>query len=178
MKVPIREEGDAVLRSVAKPVPPELFGTPELKKIISDMIDTMNAEKDGVAIAAPQIGVPYRIFLVRFDRVLPPVKEGEPEREAEVGVFINPELVRLAKKSILMDEGCLSVRNVYGKTKRKERATVRAYDENGRKFERGGGKVLAQAFQHEVDHLNGILFIDHAENLVEMRPNEEKETDA
>lgn len=168
----VRADGDAVLRAIAQPVPPELFGTPALKKIITDMADTVDAEKDGVAIAAPQVGIPYRIFLVRYDRVLPPPKEGAPKRKADIGVFINPELLKLAQKSERMDEGCLSVRNVYGKTKRKARATVRAYDEQGRKFERGGGKVLAQAFQHEIDHLNGILFIDHATDLVEINRDE------
>ena len=65
-----------------------------------------------------------------------------------------------------MDEGCLSVKTHYGKTKRHERATVRAYDEHGNFFERGAGGILAQAFQHEIDHLNGMLFIDHATDLV------------
>jgi peptide deformylase len=139
------------------------------------MSETMDAEKDGVAIAAPQVGIPYRIFLVRFDRVLPAPKDGEIERPAELGVFINPELIRLSKKSVEMDEGCLSVRNVYGKTKRKDRATVRAQDVNGKKFERGGGKVLAQAFQHEIDHLNGILFIDHAKDLITLDHQKESE---
>ena len=61
-----------------------------------------------------------------------------------------------------MEEGCLSVRGTYGKTYRHERATVRARDAEGKPFERGGGGLLAQVFQHETDHLNGILFIDHA----------------
>jgi peptide deformylase len=175
MVLPIRDKDDKVLRGKAKPVPASLFGTPELKKMIDDMAETMDAEKDGVAIAAPQVGIPYRLFLVRFDRVLPPVKKGELERAAELGVFINPELVKLSKKNVEMDEGCLSVRNIYGKTKRKERATVRAFDANGKKFERGGGKILAQAFQHEIEHLNGILFTDHATDLITLDQQKESE---
>ncbi len=168
MVLPIREDGDEVLRSKAEPVPPELFGTPELQKIVDDMAETMDKEKDGVAIAAPQVGISYRIFLVRYDRMTAPPKEDEEEPAADLGIFINPEFLRLSKKSHEVDEGCLSVRNVYGKTKRKERATVRAYDVHGKKFERGGGGLLAQAFQHEMDHLNGTLFIDHATDIVEV----------
>lgn len=165
--VPILQTGDERLRRTALPVPADMFGGKELARIIADMGDTLDKEPDGVAIAAPQIGVNYRLFLVRYDRMLPSPKEGEPERPAEVGVYINPELAKTARKAVKVDEGCLSVRGLYGKTKRKERATVRAYDESGKKFERGGGGVLAQAFQHEIDHLDGILFIDHATDIVE-----------
>lgn len=172
MKLPIREDGDEVLRARAKPVPPELFGTLELQRMIDDMAETMDAELDGVAIAASQVGIPYRIFLVRYDRMKPPPKEGEPEPAADLGVFINPEFARLSKKSHVVDEGCLSVRNVYGKTRRKERATVRAYDARGKKFERGGGGLLAQAFQHEADHLDGILFVDNATDVIEVQEEE------
>ena len=67
-----------------------------------------------------------------------------------------------------MDEGCLSVHGIYGTALRHERATVRARNFDGSKFERGGGGLLAQIFQHETDHLNGTLFIDHAEHLIEI----------
>lgn len=165
--VPILQDGDERLRGVALPVSADMFGGKELAGIVADMKDTLDREPDGVAIAAPQIGVSYRIFLVRYDRMLPSPKEGEPERPADIGVYINPEIVKAARKAVKVDEGCLSVRGLYGKTMRKERATVRAYDESGKKFERGGGGVLAQAFQHEIDHLNGILFVDHATDIVE-----------
>jgi peptide deformylase len=144
-----------------------MYGTNELKKIVADMIDTMDAEPDGVAIAAPQIGVPYRIFVVRYDRMTAP-PEGEEPAAKEIGVFVNPSIVRLAKKADVMDEGCLSVRGKYGKTKRRMRATIRAHDVDGKKFERGGGGVLAQAFQHEMDHLEGVLFTDHATNVIDI----------
>ncbi len=175
MVLPIRTDGDDVLRSKANPLPEELFGTSELKKMLDDMSDTLDAEKDGVAIAAPQVGIPYRIFLVRYDRMLAPSQEAEEEPMPEVGVFINPSFVRLSKKNTSVDEGCLSVRNVYGKTKRKDRATVKAYDASGKKFERGAGGLLAQAFQHEMDHLEGVLFIDHATDLLETREEDREE---
>jgi peptide deformylase len=167
-RLPIMQNGEKVLRSKAKPVPASWFGTPKLRQIVDDMAETLDGEMDGVAIAAPQVALPYQIFLVRYDRMKPPLEEGQPPRKADVGIFINPEVVKLSKKSIPMDEGCLSVRHIYGKAKRKTRATVRAYDVEGKQFERGAGGILAQAFQHETDHLKGGLFTDIATELTEI----------
>ena len=75
-----------------------------------------------------------------------------------------------------MEEGCLSVRYLYGKVSRANQATIEAYDEKGKKFQRGGTGLLAKIFQHEVDHLNGILFIDKAKNLEEIPPKLVKKT--
>lgn len=160
-RAPIVQDGHDALRSGAQNVPEEMFGTPALAEIVDSMAATLDAERDGVALAAPQIAIPYRIFIVRYDRLTAP-PEGVPLPPAEVGVFINPEFVKVARRREVMDEGCLSVRGKYGKTYRHERATVRARLVDGTWFERGGGGILAQAFQHEIDHLDGILFIDHA----------------
>ncbi len=168
MVLPILQTGEAVLRETAKEVPHDLFGTPELSKMLRDMEETLDGEPDGVALAAPQVGLPWRIFIVRYDRMIPPNEEGE--QVPELGVFINPSIVKSSRRRVEVDEGCLSVRGVYGKTDRHERATVVAYDESGKKFERGGGGILAQAYQHEIDHLDGILFIDHAQDLRAMGP--------
>lgn len=162
----IVQKGDPVLSAKTAPVSSSMFGTPELDRMVADMAAALDKENDGVAIAAPQIGLPWRIFLVRYDRMTA-LKEGEEARPIDIGVFVNPEIVKRSRKKEDMDEGCLSVRGVYGTTFRNERATVRAYDEHGKKFERGGGGLLAQAFQHEIDHLDGILFVDHAKNLRE-----------
>lgn len=168
----IVQDGAPVLRKVAGPVAAGLFGTAELAGILADMEAALDAQQDGVALAAPQIGISLRIFIVRYDRIAPPPADGMPPLPPDVGVYINPEFVRTAKRRVEMDEGCLSVRGIYGKTRRHDRATVRAQDAEGRHFERGGGGILAQIFQHETDHLNGILFIDHATDLVEVRRNE------
>ncbi len=167
-------EDDAVLREESMPVPDELFGTPELETMLGDMVEALDAEVDGVALAAPQIGLLWRIFIVRYDRMIPPPPEGEPEPTPAIGVFINPSITRTSQRRLEVDEGCLSVRTLYGKTKRFERATVHAQDEHGNWFERGGGGILAQAFQHEIDHLNGMLFIDHAANLVSSKRSEDQ----
>ena len=73
-----------------------------------------------------------------------------------------------------MPEGCLSVRWLYGEVKRSTNATIRAYDEDGKVFTRGGGGLLSQIFQHEIDHLDGIIFTDKAKNLVELKPEDLK----
>lgn len=180
MSVPILQDGDQRLREAAQPVPEALFGTPELARMVADMAEALDGEEDGVAIAAPQIGLPWRIFLVRYDRVRPMPPEGEPEPPAEIGVYANPSFVRTAKRKRGMDEGCLSVRGRYGTVKRAERATVRARDEHGAVFERGGGGLLAQVFQHEIDHLDGILFIDKAEQvrITKKQARAEEESDS
>jgi len=164
--VEIVQDGAPVLRSVSAPVPQTMFGTPELQKMIDAMAAALDGEPDGVAIAAPQIGVPYRLFLVRYDRTIAPPPEGAAEHPVDIGVYANPSFVKTSRKRAAVDEGCLSVRGYYGKTLRHERATVRAQDADGKAFERGGGGLLAQIFQHEIDHLNGILFTDHAEDVV------------
>ena len=165
----IVQDGHPVLRGEAQEVPKEMFGTPELATMLRDMEEALDAEADGVALAAPQIALPYRIFIVRFDRMNGPTDETIP---SEVGVFINPEFVNASRRREVVDEGCLSVRGKYGKTVRHERATVRACDAQGRPFERGGGGLLAQAYQHEIDHLDGILFIDHAQDVVTLPPRD------
>lgn len=173
--LPILQDGDPILREVAQPVPESMFGTDELRHIVEQLAVTLDGESDGVAIAAPQVGISYRIFLVRYDRTKPVVGDetGAPAaRPSEIGVFINPSFVRSSRRRIEMDEGCLSVRGLYGTTLRNERATIRAYDVDGTMFERGGGGLLAQIYQHEYDHLEGILFIDHADHIVKVRRNE------
>jgi peptide deformylase len=166
----IVQDGDPVLRRIADPVSEDQFGGAELAGIVQDMIDALEVELDGVAIAAPQVGVPLRIFVVRYDRLNPPPPDSIPP--VEIGVYINPEFVKASRRREEMDEGCLSVRGTYGKTYRHERATVRARNVDGSKFERGAGGILAQVFQHEVDHLDGVLFIDHAIDLFEIKKDE------
>lgn len=165
----IVQEGAPVLREIAKPVPEKLFGSVALSDIIDDMTRALDYELEGVALAAPQLGIPYRIFITRKDRTLPPPPEDAPPPPVAVEVYINPEIVKTSRKRALMDEGCLSVRGVYGTTKRHERVTVRARNLDGSTLERGGGGIMAQIFEHEIDHLNGILFTDHAVHLIHIQ---------
>lgn len=167
----IVQDGAPVLREIAQPVPDGLFGTPELARLIKDMEEALDKELEGVALAAPQIGISYRLFIVRKDRTLPFQKKiaksaTPPPLAPKIEVYINPQIVKTSRKRTKTDEGCLSVRGVYGITHRHERATVKARHLDGTHFERGAGGLMAQIFEHEMDHLDGILFIDHAKNLV------------
>jgi len=182
----IVQDGAPVLREVARPVPEETFGSAELTTLIEDMSTALEGEPDGVALAAPQVGVSWRLFIVRRDRTEPPPDAphsgapGKPSTlprvlDPQVGVYINPEITKTSRKRAKADEGCLSVRNIYGTTNRHERVTLTARLADGSRFTRGAGGLLAQIFEHEVDHLNGVLFIDGAENLVEVPPHHEHE---
>ena len=168
----IVQDGADVLRKEALPVPEELFETPKLMRIIEDMKEALDPEVEGVALAAPQIDAPYRIFIVRKDRTItPPPEQKEVAPVAptpEYDIYINPEIIKTSRRKAKMDEGCLSIRGIYGTTKRHERVTIRARGQDGSRFERGAGGLMAQIFEHEIDHLNGILFIDHAEHLIQM----------
>lgn len=159
------KSGNPVLRDFAKPVSLEEIKSGKIKKIIEDMKNSLAREEEGVAIAAPQIGVPLRIFVVS-KKIFQLLDNSRSDKNELVDlVFINPEIIKSAKVKEVMEEGCLSVKDYYGKIKRATKATVRAYDENGNVFERGGGRLLAQIFQHEMDHLNGVLFTDTAKDV-------------
>jgi len=157
----IVQVGTEVLRRHAEEVPVADIGSARIQAILRDMKEALDVEPDGAALAAPQIGVPLRIFIIS-ERVFGPESKHEDAGKETRFVFINPVIKKKSRKKAVMDEGCLSVRGKYGTVKRYTNATVEAYDEQGNKFIRGAGGLLAQAFQHEIDHLNGTLFIDHA----------------
>jgi len=154
------------LRVHAQEVEASLFGTRKLSKILKDMREALDNEEDGVALAAPQIGLPMRIFVVSM-------RAYSEEDKNQHLVFINPRIIKRSKRENFMDEGCLSIRWLYGEVRRSNNATVEAYDENGKRFTRGGGGILAQIFQHEVDHLDGILFTDKARDIRNIPPSTE-----
>lgn len=164
----IKQKDAPVLRKTARKIPVDEINTQETQGIIQNMRSALYDTDDGVAIAAPQIGVSARIFLVRGS-----VFAERADTADEDKVFINPEIISTSSKKVVLDEGCLSVRNIYGKIERAAQATVRAFDEKGTVFEMGAGGLLAQIFQHEIDHLDGILFIDKATEMKEI-PREEQ----
>ena len=166
----ILQQKDPILRAKAKPVSLSDIGSPKLKKILADMSAAMAVQKDGVAIAAPQIGVSLQIFVVS-GLVLSKADKNYTGDTTDL-VFINPKITKLSKEKHLVEEGCLSVRWLYGKVPRSTRASIVALNEKGEKVERGASGLLAQIFQHETDHLNGILFIDTAEEIWEMTEEE------
>jgi len=180
--VKIVQDGAPILRKIAKPVPKKLFGTAKLAGIIADMNEALDKEPEGVALAAPQIGVPYRLFIVREDRTVPvpenaslgggtaksDLEVSPPQLPAKVEIYVNPEIVKTSRKRALGEEGCLSTRGIYGTIKRHERVTISAHHPDGKRFTRGSGGLMAQIFEHEVGHLNGELFTDYAERLIKI----------
>ncbi len=186
----ILQKDAPVLRKTAEDVPLDQIGSKELNKVIEDMKEALDSQDDGVAIAAPQIGYSLRIFVVskkvgtimmeekEIANGLSPEETGTKIAVNELGfedlVFINPVIKKISKERKFVEEGCLSVRYLYGKVSRAKKVKIEAYDENGKKFERGGTGLLAQIFQHETDHLDGILFIDKAKDLEDLPPEKLK----
>lgn len=174
--VNIIQSGDEVLRKESKEVPVGSITKPKIKKIIADMNEALDSQFDGVAIAAPQIGVSLRIFIVSgkvFDEDFINAKNIDKNYNLDKKrnpnmVFINPVFKKTSQDKKLMMEGCLSVRPLYGKVRRATRATVQAYDEHGNKFTKDGSGLLAHIFQHEIDHLEGVLFTDKAKDVHEI----------
>lgn len=172
----IVQNGDKVLRKIAKEVPISSITKPKIQTLLKEMSDALHSQNDGVAIAAPQIGESVRIFIVSgriFDEDFirgTGSTEGVSYKKLRNPdlIFINPILKKISKDKKLMSEGCLSVRPFYGKVRRATRATLEAYDKDGKKFEMSGSGLLAHIFQHENDHLDGILFIDKAKDLQEI----------
>lgn len=152
---------DQVLRQNAALVKVSDIAKKPIQSLIAEMKAAVEREDDAVAIAAPQLGDSLRIFVVS--------KKVNKKYEDDL-VFINPEIIRIGKQKKVMQEGCLSVRWKYGDVRRATTATVRALNEQGHEFVMNGRGLLAQIFQHEVDHLNGILFIDTAKNLEDIPP--------
>ncbi len=165
--VTIVQKDEPVLRKKAQPVADVEFGTPALKKIIEDMTEALEKEEDGVAIAAPQIGVSKRIFVVSHRAFETEGKDSAPMHNI---VCINPEIISKSRDRKLVPEGCLSVRWLYGNTRRASRAKIKAFSVDGKGEIITGNGLLAQIFQHEIDHLDGILFIDHAKDIHDLPP--------
>jgi peptide deformylase len=148
---PILKYGDSTLQQKAVDVQAV---TADIERLIDDMIDTMYAAP-GVGLAAPQIGVPFRIFVID-------VSVGrDPE---SLIIMVNPEFVSRDGMQ-LEEEGCLSVPGFEATVVRPMHAVVKGLDRNGHEYQREGTGLLARAFQHEMDHLDGKLFIDHLRGI-------------
>jgi peptide deformylase len=152
MVYPIVKFGNPVLEREAEDVTE--FDTPELHKFLEDMFESMYAAK-GVGLAAPQIGFSKKISVID-------VSNGE--NPADKLVLINPQIVHIEGKQE-GEEGCLSIPGFREQVRRAKRVTVRARDARGEEFETTGEDMLARAFLHETDHLNGRLYITHISAL-------------
>lgn len=156
--IPIRLLPDPILRQKAKRVK-NLDGS--LHRLIEDMLETLPAA-NGVGLAAPQVGVSLRVAVIAIP--------DQPEI-----VLINPEVVRRQGER-LVDEGCLSIPGYVGQIRRAESVTVKAHDRQGREIRIKANELLAQALEHEIDHLNGVLYIDHLNSAADLRKITREET--
>ena len=165
--VQANQKNGKVLRDIARPVEEKEFKTKELACMLADMEKVLLAEPDGVALAAPQVGISKRIFIV--NPIAYKICEDQNFKIKRT-IFINPEIIKRSSDKKTMEEGCLSVRPIYGKVKRASRVTIEAQDSDGKKFTMNGIGLIAQIFQHEIEHLDGILFIDKAKETFEFKP--------
>ena len=161
MKKIVQQE-NTVLRKIAESINVSSITKPEIQELLKDMFDVLDTQKDGIALAAPQVASSKRIFIIS-----PQILDTEVSIPL---VYINPQIIKRSRDKKNMEEGCLSCRWWYGKTKRSTRVTVKAFNEHGDEFIIEGKGLVAQIFQHEIDHLEGVLLIDHAKNLKEVEP--------
>ena len=157
--LPVRALPDPALRQKAKRV---RAIDSSIQRLIEDMRETMHAVPGRVGLAAPQVGTLLRVIVI-----------GLPEEEDIV--LINPEIVRRSGERSVT-EGCLSVPGYYGEIKRAESVTAKGRDPTGKEIRIKANELLAQALEHEIDHLNGVLYIDHLENQDKLYKIEDETT--
>lgn len=157
---PIFETPDPVLRQISKPV--ETFDD-ELRTLIADMFETMY-HAPGIGLAAVQVGVPIRLLVMDLQE---PENPDDPESPVvrDPKVFINPEILWHSDMEVPYTEGCLSVPDQYAEVMRPDRIRARWQDPEGKTHEADMDGLLAVCLQHEMDHLEGVLFIDHLSRL-------------
>jgi peptide deformylase len=153
---------EEVLRQKAQEV--EIFDE-DLADLVDDMIETMR-EAPGVGLAAPQIGISKRIIVVEFG------DEEDDSFPKQLYVMVNPEIIKQSKDTIPGIEGCLSVPGLVGKVSRSSVVTVKGQDIHGKPIKIRAQGWLARIFQHEIDHINGILYTDRADEI--WRPDDEE----
>ena len=153
----IIEVPDPLLRQKSKPVEKV---DDEVRALIADMFETMY-DAPGIGLAAIQVGVPKRILVIDLQE--PKEEGGDPVRDPRV--FINPEIVQSSDQEVPYTEGCLSVPDQYAEVDRPDRIRARWLDEQGKAHEEEIEGLLATCLQHEMDHLEGVLFIDHLSRL-------------
>lgn len=154
-----------VLRRKARPVTD--FGA-ELQVLIDDMVETMRVAP-GVGLAAPQVGISLRVIVIEFG------DEEDEEVPPKLYMVVNPEIQRQSRQTVMGTEGCLSIPGLAGEVQRAEEVTVKGLSRRGQPMKIKASGWLARIFQHEIDHLEGVLFTDLAEQvwkLEEVDPEE------
>ncbi len=177
MVKPIVKPPHNVLRSATQSVPVADITGERTRKLIADMKDTLRAAADGVGLAAPQIGVGLRIFVVSEEAKAIDGTRGDAHMRIhandanskkgwEYYVFINPVIKKQSRQKRTMAEGCLSIPGKFGEISRADKVFLEWYDEHAKKRARGFSKFSARVIQHEMDHLDGVLIVDRAKKLM------------
>jgi peptide deformylase len=161
---------DPVLRRKARAV--TTFDK-KLQTVIDDMIETMR-EAPGVGLAAPQVGISDRLIVVEYYEN-EEAEETEDEAKKKVWVMLNPEIVKASEEKVMGVEGCLSIPNLVGEVERHEAVQVKGLNRRGQPMKVKASGWLARIFQHEIDHVNGIVFTDRATRVWIPQTDEEKE---
>jgi len=164
---------EPILRRKARPV--STFDK-NLQTLIDDMIETMR-EAPGVGLAAPQVGISDRLIVVEYADP-PEEEEGEDEPKEvkpKLYVMINPEIVKTSEEKVLGVEGCLSIPGLVGEVERFESVQVKGLNRHGRPMKVKAEGWLARIFQHEIDHVNGVVFPDRATRVWKPEPEEEED---
>ncbi|PIP30098.1 peptide deformylase [Candidatus Jorgensenbacteria bacterium CG10_big_fil_rev_8_21_14_0_10_54_38] len=152
---------EKVLRRKLPPVDLARENTKELKELVKQMRTEMR-KANGIGLSANQVGVEKRLFVAQV-----------PDDQGRVKFYavVNPEIVKTSKDTAVLEEGCLSVPERYGFVERPLRVTLQGFDVNGKKLKIKAWGLLARVFQHEVDHLNGTLFVDHVSPVINKTPS-------
>lgn len=168
-------ESNPALRMPTRALTASEIRSAEIHSLISEMKRLLADEDHGVALAAPQVGESIKLFIIS-GRALTKRKHADSDTSEGASiqdqVYINPQIVKISKAKKDKHEGCLSIRGQWGMVPRSEKVTLRATDENGRSVERGASGFLAHIFQHEMDHLEGILYTDKATEIFDDDPEE------
>ena len=159
--LPIVEIPDPRLRLVSRPV--EAFDA-ELRTLVADMIETMY-DAHGIGLAAIQVGVDQRILVIDLQDEVDTDEDGKETPIRDPRAYINPEIISVSDESKVYNEGCLSIPEQYAEVARPAGCRVRWQDETGATHEEDLDGLLSTCMQHEIDHLDGVLFIDHISRL-------------
>lgn len=177
MREILPEHKNPALREIAREIPLADISSARIQKLINDMEALLAQEKYGVALAASQVGEPLRLFIVSGKALARDSRNSpdEPEKNEELPavpdqVYINPVVLKMSRTKKEKHEGCLSVRGKWGIVARAEKTMLTAYNEKGEEITRGASGFLAHVFQHEMDHLDGILYTDKATDLYDDKP--------
>jgi peptide deformylase len=149
--------------------------TPEIVQLIDDLVETMRVAP-GVGLAAPQLDVGLRVIVVEYAEGSE--DEDAPEKPPKLYTIINPEITRTSKERVLGNEACLSLPGYFGEVERFERVTVKGLNRHGHDFKLKANGWLARIFQHEIDHIEGILYIDRATQVWRVEEQEDEELPA